>query len=181
MRLTTGILAIVALVGAAAPSAPAQSQKPPKRPRLDASSDTNDARAYYDLGVARLKLDPRTAADAFYWACRLRPGWPEALYAQAVAGFMKNEFLLIGYVEGRRSAIASREARHLDSLEYHAERLNPFFLRDLDRVMFASWIMAEAKQDMQRSGEQMDRREAPLLDYVVNSYLLSGSNYTVRA
>ena len=85
--------------------AAAQSRPDVKRPRLDSGADTNDARAYYDRGVYLLERDPETAANAFFWATRLEPGWAEALYARRIAGLMANQNLLIGYMRGDRGMI----------------------------------------------------------------------------
>ena len=47
---------------------PADAQRAPRRPALPAAADTNDARAYYELGVRSMDRRPEVAADAFYWA-----------------------------------------------------------------------------------------------------------------
>lgn len=174
------ILAIVALVAASLPTVSAQS--PPKRPHLAAGADTNDARAYYARGVDLLTQDAWTAAAAFYWATRLEPGWAEALYAQRVAGLMAQEPTLMGYLEGVRSVIESRQARRLDSLEYQAERLNPFFARDLDEQLYVGYLIAAYKREQSRSAEQpLDPRNEAELRYLVDQYLRSGTNVSVRA
>ena len=177
-RSGIGLLALVALGGAAQ----AQSRNAPKRPRLVAAADTNDAHAYYDFGVAVLRREPWTAAAAFYWASRLDPGWPEAFYAQRVAGLMAREDLLIGYLEGARSVVESRDAQRLDSLEDQAQRLNPFFRRSLDETLFAGYLMARYKQSRSRYGERPpDLTDRSELEYLVDQYLRSGSNIYLRA
>jgi len=177
-RSSIGLLALVALVGAAQ----AQSRNAPKRPRLAAGADTNDAHAYYDFGVAVLRREPWTAAAAFYWASRLDPGWPEAFYAQRVAGLMAREDLLIGYLEGARSVVESRDAQRLDSLEDQAQRLNPFFRRSLDETLFAGYLMARYKQSRSRYGERPpDLTDRSELEYLVDQYLRSGTNIYLRA
>ncbi len=157
-------------------------QSPPKRPRLAAGADTNSARAYYARGVDLLTQDAWTAAAAFYWATRLEPGWAEALYAQRVAGLMAQEHILMGYLEGVRSVIDSRQSQRLDSLEYQAERLNPFFARDLDEQLYAGYLVAAYKRERSRSAEQpLDPRDEAELRYLVDLYLRSGTNLSIRA
>ncbi|HYD51896.1 MAG TPA: hypothetical protein VEA99_04690, partial [Gemmatimonadaceae bacterium] len=58
---------------------PAQSRVP-LRPRLVAGADTNDAASYYAAGITLIERDPKTAADAFYWATRLEPTHADAFY-----------------------------------------------------------------------------------------------------
>jgi hypothetical protein len=79
--LSSRSLLVVALM-AAAHVAFAQAKNEPKRPRLAAGADTNDARAYYDHGLAKIERDPAEAADAFYWATRINPGVADAYYGQ---------------------------------------------------------------------------------------------------
>ena len=69
---------ILAAALAAAASQPIAAQRlgpPVERPRLRDVTDTNDAHAYYDLGLALFERDARTAAAAFYWAARINPAW----------------------------------------------------------------------------------------------------------
>lgn len=185
MRFTSGVLAVIAFVGASGaawPTSAAQSRNPPKRPRLDAGADTNDARAYYDYGLALLKREPWKAAAAFYWASRIEPGWSETFYAQRVAGLLAQEHLLIGYLEGMRSVIASRQAQQLDSLEYEAERLDPFFVRDLDEALFAGYLVALYKQERRRAGARpLDALGESELNFLVEQYLRSGVSIPLRA
>lgn len=55
------------------------------RPRLRDVADTNDAQAYYDLGLSIIERDPGQAAAAFYWAARINPAWGDPLYARRAA------------------------------------------------------------------------------------------------
>jgi tetratricopeptide (TPR) repeat protein len=160
----------------------AAQDKLPKRPRLAELADTNDPVAYYDHGMAVLERDPRQAADAFYWATRLNPGWAEALYARRVAGFMDDERLLIRYLNGDWSAISSRGAQRLDSLEYRAQMINPFFLRDLERPFFAKWVRALIN-DMQRKsgGRPISESESVELDYYIEGIMRTGTSFRSRA
>jgi predicted Zn-dependent protease len=181
--LRRGVLVIVALVGVAPLSTvAAQFRNPPKRPRLAAGADTNSAGDYYDAGVALLRRDPWTAAAEFYWASRLDPSWPEAFYARRVAGLLAQEHFLMGYVEGVGAVINSREVRQLDSLEYRAQRLNPFFLRDLDEQLFAGYVVAVYKQRLRRAGAPpLHSGEESELNFLVDQYLRSGTSILVRA
>ena len=177
LGLLTAVI-VVALTSAG----DAQSAKPPKRPGLGAGADTNDARAYYDRGVAMLRREPWTAAGAFYWASRLEPGWPQAYYAQRVAGFLSRENLLIGYLEGARSVVASQEIQQLNSLQYRAERLNPFFVRDLDETLFAGYLIAIYKQQRSRAGERaLDPTNEAEVNFLVDQYVRSGRSVPLRA
>src|SRR6185369_14516804 len=89
MQSRTLSLALAALLAAGA----AHAQAAPRRPALPAQSDTNDASAYYRLGMSRLSANPREAADAFWWASRLDPHWADPLYARRAALLMSNRSL----------------------------------------------------------------------------------------
>ena len=78
----------MALAAAAACTVTARAQRVhavPARPALWAGADTNSPGAYYMMGVQQLERDARTAAAAFFWAERLNPGLPDALYGRYVA------------------------------------------------------------------------------------------------
>lgn len=181
-RLPSPACFVVAALACGVPfTIAAQSRNPPKRPRLTAGADTNSARAYYDAGVAFLKADPPTAAAAFYWASRLAPSWPEAFYARRVAGLLSDEHLLMGYLEGEQGAVRSRQAQALDSLEYQAQRINPFFLRDLDEMLLSGYVIAVYKESRRRAMEPVSPGEEPAMEYLVNQYLQSGTSLSVRA
>ena len=143
VRSVAYLAAAVAFGAAAMPDPAAAEQIRPelRRPSLESDADTNDARAYYALGVRLFDHDPKTAAAAFYWATRLEPGWAEALYARRLTGLMTNRWLLMRYVEGSPQTRRSAEALRLDSLEYRALRLNPFFSRDLDPPFYLYYVV----------------------------------------
>jgi tetratricopeptide (TPR) repeat protein len=181
MRRTLFAVALACCV-ASLPGALHAQGKVPKRPRLGNAADTNDARAYYNRGVELLERDPREAADAFYWASRIDPGFAEAFYARRVAGFMADERLLVRYLEGARGVYTSRDAQQLDTLEYRAQMLNPFFLRDLDRAFVARYIVAAVNQDLRRAGQgSLDPSQRHELDYIVEGYLRTGTSLRLRA
>jgi hypothetical protein len=83
--------------------------KLPKRPKLGSGADTNDARAYYKRGVELAERSPGEAANAFYWASRIDPGFAEAFHARRIAGFISDERLLVRYLEGARGVYSSKE------------------------------------------------------------------------
>lgn len=176
---TRAVLALLCLVSVVPLVA---QEKVPKRPRLAELADTNDPVAYYDHGVAVLERNPRQAADAFYWASRLNPGWAEALYARRVAGFMDDERLLVRYLNGDWGAISSRAAQRLDSLEYRAQMINPFFLRDLERPFFTAWVRALINDAQRRSGGRpISGSESVELDYYINGIINTGTSMRTRA
>lgn len=141
----------------------------PDRPRLETSVDTNDAYAYYNLGLAKLDRDPEKAADAFYWAARLNPGWAEAYYARRVALLLKDPRRLVRYWDGDKGTVRSKQIRHIDSLEVQALALNPFLYHGLDQRLFRTIIHQIADEATRGSG--MDSNE---LEYEMNRYIRSG-------
>lgn len=113
--------------------------KPVPRPKLRDVTDTNDAQAYYDAGLQRINNDPDYAADAFYWAARINPGWGDPLYGRRAALLLQKRTLLNAYMaDNYRSR--GKELNALDSLYAHALMLNPFLYRRLDRQLFINWL-----------------------------------------
>ena len=151
--LVLAALAAAALVTPAAAQRRASIHAPPPRPPLWAGADTADASTYFNLGVQRLETEPRLAADAFYWATRLRPGWADALYGRRVALLMSSPDRLIRYMEGSRGVARSPEVQAIDSLYLKALTLDPFLFRRLDRVMFTAYLQKAAETEIRRSGE----------------------------
>lgn len=144
---------------------PAQRGAPAvKRPRLDATADSNDARVYFDYGVAQFERDPETAAAAFYWASRINPAWGEPHYARRAALLMNDRRLLKTSMEGGKKAFNSDDLRRLDSLQFRALMFSPFLYRQLDRELFVAYI-----KDAVTGG---NRAEAGAdLDYAIDQYL----------
>ena len=100
--------------------------KEPKRPRLDAGVDTNDARAYIEWGNQR-NTPWKKSFDAYYWALRLEPNEPirylqlfNAVY-WAQSPEWRREFAM-----GADFATKSKEARLLDSLIKIVNYREPF-------------------------------------------------------
>ena len=119
-------------------------EKEPKRPRLDAEADTNSAQEYYRHGMEKAQKRPHEAADAFYWASRLAPGWADALYARwAALHLAMPQRKRVDYWFGERKVVMSEEVRRVDSLMLRAYELNPFVRRPLDRTMLESLVPAD--------------------------------------
>ena len=119
-------LAALALVLLSLPLQAQKKEKEPKRPRLEAGADTNDAAAYYEFGRSQLKRDPDAAADAFYWASRLNPGAAEPYYGRRVALLLTDPRRLDRYWSGDRRTVNSDEIKRIDSLQLRALEINPF-------------------------------------------------------
>src|SRR5713101_1954999 len=102
---------LVASMMAASSWSPLQGQKgkTPKRPDLGVGADTNFAPAYYGYGLSVVQRDPQKAAEAFYWAARLDPTWAQPLYARRIALLMAEPRFLVGYMNGTRRFVDSKE------------------------------------------------------------------------
>lgn len=108
---------------------PSQAQRmgePAKRPKLPVGADSNDASAYLALGQRSIDESPETASAAFYWAGRLDPASPDALYGRRMAMVMRKVPLLKMYYEGGRRARENKELRALDAMYYRAIKIDPF-------------------------------------------------------
>lgn len=131
-------------LAAAAVAAPLQAQRAgdvPRRPRLAAAADTNDAAAYYRLGQERLERSPEEAAAAFYWAAQLDPAWADPLYGRHVALLMSNPRRLVRYWDGDRSTRMSAEVLAIDSLYFRALRIDPFVQQPFERELVRALVM----------------------------------------
>jgi tetratricopeptide (TPR) repeat protein len=109
-------------------------QRAPRRPRLPADADTNDAAAYFQLGLQRIERDPTIAADAFYWAAHLDPMSPQALYARGVALLLKDPQRLVKYQQRDSRTLGLAAVRGIDSLRFLAEMQDPFLHRGLEEI-----------------------------------------------
>lgn len=138
----------LALASAAAPLKAQRVGDVPRRPRLPAAADTNDARAYYRFGQERLERQPGDAAAAFYWASQIDPGWADPLYGRHVALLMTDPRRLVRYWDGDRGTRTSAQVLRIDSLYLRALRIDPFvqrpFERELMRVLIMSVLGADA-------------------------------------
>jgi len=142
----------------------------PKRPKLQFTTDTNDARAYRQLGEQMLDRDARVAADAFYWATRLDPNSAEAFYGLRTARHLADPWRFKRYMEDDRKTIESPEVRQIDSLQARAFMLNPFLYRKFDQLMVRSYI----HHAVNTSSPGSSRPNAAELDYVISSWLQRG-------
>jgi tetratricopeptide (TPR) repeat protein len=135
----------------------ALAQKVPKRPKLPEGADTNSAAVYYQYGVDIMRDKPGTASDAFYWAHRLLPDWPDPLYARWVASLLDLHQRLPDYLEGNKRFVRSKEVRAIDSLYLQALSLNPFVYRHFDRMLFDEYLDVMIRRYEGRSGQVLDR------------------------
>jgi len=165
----------VAVAAACATAADAQRvHDVPARPALWAGADTNSAGAYYLLGVQRLERDAHTAAAAFYWAERLSPGWPDALYGRHVALLMSDPHRMEQY-ETRRGGIGDREIQAIDSLYYRAVQRDPFLHRKLEKqyvMMYYRNAYAEAIR------QETGGRDDAAAEYLMQSLMRDTDPYT---
>jgi tetratricopeptide (TPR) repeat protein len=130
--------AFACVVVALPPSA--SGQKFSRRPALPAGADTNDVMAYYQYASDVLRGKPELAAEAFWWAHRLAPDFPDALYGAWLASLLCRRGQLPAYMDGDRGVVTSKAFRAIDSLYYRALALNPFVYRRFDRVLFDAYI-----------------------------------------
>lgn len=160
IRSTLRLLPLVLALAAAVPAAAQPEGRTPPRPRLPAAADTNDAQAYYQRGLQLLdEENGRAAADAFWWAERLNPGWADALYARRIALLTANPRRLVQYMNLTPSVVNSAEVAAIDSLYGRALSQNPFFHPRLDRYLFTQYVMQSVGRDFTRytMGGQADR------------------------
>jgi tetratricopeptide (TPR) repeat protein len=152
--------------------------------------DTNDARTYYDAGVASVDGNPVGAAAAFYWASRLNPSWAEPYFgrwfvltqaAERTAALKKsddkkNKDLVL---------VPDSTLKHLDSLVILADIHDPFFDEKLaleaasgnmhGTIALANTLRNKAINDYNR--EQMSEGEPPFMGFY-NGYKLEHTWYT---
>ena len=115
----------------------------PRRPRLAAGADTNDAMAYLQHGQRTIESDAGVSADAYYWASRLDPASADALYGRRVATLMRRQTSFKGYMEGNSRTIFSRDMRANDSLYFRALQIDPFVHEKHERtVLFQYYRVA---------------------------------------
>ncbi len=123
----------------------AAQQRVPRRPRLPSGADTNDATAYFQLGLSRVEIDPSTGEAAFYWASRLDPQSPQALYAMYIARLLRDQGRLVKYLQHDMNTMANPAVRAIDSLRYRAEMTDPFFHRGMDELLLYAWAHEAAR------------------------------------
>jgi tetratricopeptide (TPR) repeat protein len=144
-------IVVAAMLAAASTTLSAQRDKEPKRPKMPAQADTNDAHAYYSFAIEQLGHDDERAADALYWATRLEPTWADAFYARRIALLLTDRRRLVQYWSGDRRTVQSDEIRRIDSLFYHALTLNPFVPQRLDRQLLDA-VIDEISKKYEQAG-----------------------------
>ena len=171
------------LLISAAPLA-AQDRDEPDRPGLPEAADTNSALDYYNWGISKLQSDADAAADAFYWASRLVPGWAAPLYARRIALLLDNPRRLVGYVERKKRVMRSGEIRHIDSLELRARQLDPFIHRTLEWALVRAYLMESTMQSLRREYRNANVRVEELrseVEHYIDRMLLTGGGAQWRA
>ena len=163
-RLAPLLLALLVV-----PASAQQKVKEPKRPGIN--GDKNDARAYYQWGVSQMETYPEDAADAFYWAMRLEPGWADAYYARWVALYLADPDLLVLHWEGDSKTMKSAEVQRNDSLMLRALQLDPFLYEKFQRNMWRHVI----EQRVKRRYPNLDQAE---LEDAVRDYTSTGDAET---
>lgn len=113
-------------------------EAPPRRPALAAGADTNSAAAYYSFGVAHLRDNAASSADAFWWAARLDPEAALYPYARWVALLIDDPDLR--WTSRRGSDAVAARARAMDSLMIRALIFDPFMQRALDEPLFIQMV-----------------------------------------
>jgi tetratricopeptide (TPR) repeat protein len=146
-----------------------------QRPRLRDVVDTNDAKAYYDLGLDLFEHDSKQAAAAFHWAARINPAWGEPLYARRAALLMDQRVLLRKTFDERGRPFDTPGLRSLDSLQFRALMLSPFLYRELDYAMFRSVIREDAVGFNRARG--VEDPSIVLLDAFIEEYLRAAGPY----
>lgn len=169
MRLLATALGLASL--AALSPLPAQKKGSiPKRPKLQFTTDTNDAAAYYQLGQMALDRDPKLAADAFYWATRISPNSAEALYGLRTARHLADPYRFQRYMDDDRKTIESKEVKQIDSLLTRALMLNPFLYRKFDQLMFRAYV----HHAVNSSSPGSERPSPAELDFWINQWMYRG-------
>ncbi|HWC72643.1 MAG TPA: hypothetical protein VG454_01805 [Gemmatimonadales bacterium] len=107
-------------------------EKPPARPVLAATADTNDWEAYYDAGVDWLNQRQQMNAEAaFYWASRLEPRRAEPLFARWATAWARDNRRFERYLERDPNKPLPPEMLRIDSLRYRALLRNPLVFQGL--------------------------------------------------
>jgi tetratricopeptide (TPR) repeat protein len=124
--MRTLFLTFCALSLVVAPLEAQRQAKAPKRPKLAAGADTNDANAYLQHGHKVIETNADAAMVSYYWASRLNPASADALYSLRIATLMRRISTFHGYMEGVSRTVFSKEMQANDSLYYRALQIDPF-------------------------------------------------------
>ena len=146
VRVTTHALCLI--LALALPPQTAAAQEPvPKRPRLAAGIDTNDAQEYLALGRQRLEDDPAEASRAFYWASRLQPDLAQAYYGRVVAQMLDDHDLLAIHFDGGGNDKERAQDKAVDSVYALSFSLDPFLHRAWDKTLLIAFGDLRAHSD----------------------------------
>ena len=148
------VLSILAL--AFLPALAQKGAKVPKRPKLPAGADTNDAAAYWHHGQLMLANDPWEAGDAFFWAIQINPTWADGYYGRWVALLLADPDRLAALQEGDAGAAGKTEVRQIDSLRLKALTLNPFLFERLERTMIEQSIAKQVPAGVARGQVELE-------------------------
>lgn len=143
MQRTRAFCLTVVLLLVTLTSLPGQTSPPsrPKRPKLAADRDTNSAASYFYYGGSVIDRSPDLAADAFYWASRLDPGWADPWYGRYVALLLGlPQGMLTSYLDRQPKTPRDPEVLAIDSLASVAEGRNPFVDRRFDATLVETWL-----------------------------------------
>lgn len=158
MRSRCLLIAALAAVACALPltAQPAA----PKRPKLPAGADSNDAQAYLSLARRELESDAGVAYRAFWWASRLQPDLAAAWYGRAAAAMLDDGDLLEIHFAGGGDAGEKAKDRGLDSLYAVAFALDPFLHRGWDRTLLIAYAIRRAHltgtpEELRQAEEEM--------------------------
>lgn len=183
LRLVAHAGVVAATFAGLSAPAVAQGAKPPSRPRLARTADTNDAAAYLALAERELDGDPTAAARAFYWVARLDPANARAYYGQRVATFLSDELLQRTWYNGSKDADDRQRVRALDSLMQLATLLDPFLHLNLEqRLPRAYFRQQNSETRALRESDILREFEAHLIDYppwVRGMYLYSKGSFSL--
>ena len=127
--------------------------KEPKRPKVEADMDTNDAQSFLLVAAHQLDLRPAVARDAFWWATKLDPGSAPAYYGLRMATILADESVVRLLLNGAKNERDRGDVRQLDSLDLKVELLDPFASRNLEGKWLArlSEVMGYTPQDVGKS------------------------------
>jgi len=143
MRRTSLLFLVLAFL-----AAQAGAQRAPRRPRLAADADTNDAVAYFQFGLAKVERDPGAAAAAFYWSARLDPESPQTGYAQSVATLLGDPQRLVRWVRRDGRTLTSPPVLAIDSLRLRAEMEDPFLHRGMEELLLMTYAANAGERDL---------------------------------
>jgi tetratricopeptide (TPR) repeat protein len=123
----------------------------PWRPRLAEGADTNDAGAYFNLGLLSVGRSHGVAIAAFYWATRLDPVSPQTYYALHAA-LVLSDPRRQRHVLQRDSSLPPFEARALDSIGRLYRLMDPIIERGLDQHLLLAFYRPRVERAFRGTG-----------------------------